>query len=151
MNCRSKAHHVRGTAIDMSKAKARILNSRLPASFRQIRLALAREAGHPEGDSNIAYVIVAPLDLDGHIDQDVWKHHREACRVARFRPGKDDDLGHLIHRAGGSWAFQYDVSGSSHDAVGYHFSEERFVPGEYVSISEDGEMHTFRVASVTGL
>ncbi len=151
MNCRSKAHHIRGTTTDMNKARAKILNSSLPASFRQIRLELAREPGHPAGDTSIAYVIVAPLDLDNRIDPGVWKRHREACRVARFRPGKDDDLGHLIHRGGGAWAFQYDISGSSPDDVGYNFSDEHFVPGEYVSISEDGQMHTFRVVSATHL
>jgi hypothetical protein len=37
------------------------------------------------------------------------------------------------------------------DEVGHHFAEDRFVPGEYVSISEDGKMHTYRVASVSHL
>ena len=48
-----------------------ILNSALPPSFRQIRLELAREAGHPEGDHGIAYVIVAPLDANNRIDPTV--------------------------------------------------------------------------------
>ena len=39
-----------------------ILNASLPAQFRQFRLALAREPGHPEGDAGVAYIIVAPLD-----------------------------------------------------------------------------------------
>lgn len=151
MNCRSKINRGRGTITDMTKARARVLNSSLPASFRQIRLELAREPGHPVGDAGIAYVIVAPLDLDNRIDPDLWKRHREACRVARFRPGKDDDLGHLVHRTGGAWAFQYDISSNSADDVGYHFSDEHFVPGEYVSISEDGKMHTFRVVSTIHL
>jgi hypothetical protein len=29
------------------------------AQFRQIRIELAREAGHPEGDAGCAYVIIA--------------------------------------------------------------------------------------------
>lgn len=151
MNCRSKVHQNRGMTTDMAKARARVLNSSLPASFRQIRRELAREPGHPAGDAEIAYVIVAPLDLDNRIDLDLWKRHRSACRIARFRPGKDDDLGHLVHKAGGAWAFQYDVSGSRPDDVGYHFSDEHFMPGEYVSISDDGKMHTFHVVSTTHL
>lgn len=135
----------------MSKSTTKILNTALPASFRQIRLELAREAAHPEGDAHIAYVIVAPLDLDGRIDAEVWKQHREACRVARFRPGQEDDLGHLVHRAGGSWALHYDIAGGSPDEVGYHFQDERFEPGEYVSITDRGKTHTFRVVSVTRL
>ena len=34
---------------------------------------------------------------------------------------------------------------------GYHFGDERFVTGEYVSITEDGKMHTYRVVSASHL
>jgi hypothetical protein len=128
-----------------------ILNSSLPPRFRQIRLELAREPGHPEGESHIAYVIVAPLDENDKIDAETWRKHREACRVARQRPQQPDSLGHLIHRPGGSWALQYDIAGDLPDEAGYHFGDERFVQGEYVSIREEGEMHTFRVVSVSRL
>ena len=37
------------------------------------------------------------------------------------------------------------------DEVGFHFADERFVTGEYVSINEGGKMHTFRVVSVSHL
>jgi hypothetical protein len=136
----------------MSQAKPqRILNVSLPPNFRQIRLELAREAGHPIGDSGIAYVLIGPLDPEGWLDLAMWKKHREACRVARFRPGKPDDLGHLVHRAGDHWAFHYDISGDHADEVGYHFSDEKFVPGEYVSITDGGPSHTYRVVSVVPL
>jgi hypothetical protein len=36
-----------------------ILNTSLPQQFRQIRLELAREPGHPEGDSGIGYIVIA--------------------------------------------------------------------------------------------
>jgi len=128
-----------------------IRNTDLPHSFRQIRLELAREPGHPEGDHGIAYVILAPLDVEGRIDAQLWQNHREACRVARLRPGAEDERGHLVHRRGGSWAFTYDVAGASADESGYHFSNERFVPGEYVSIKETDGFHAFRVATVASL
>ena len=57
--------------------------------------------------------------------------------------------GHLVHRRGGSWAFQYEAG--LPDEAGYHFNEERFVPGEYVSLNEEGRMHPFRVVSVARL
>ena len=112
-----------------------ILNTSLPAQFRQIRIELAREPGHPEGDTGFAYVIIAP------------REHREACRIARLRPDKEDDHGHLVHRGGG-WAFHYT---NTPDEVGFHFADERFVAEEYVSINEGGKMHTYRVASVSHL
>ena len=75
-----------------------ILNTSLPPQFRQIRIELAREPGHPEGDTGFAYVIVAPLDANDRIDARLWREHREACRIARLRPDQDDELGHLVHR-----------------------------------------------------
>lgn len=128
----------------------RILNTTLPPQFRQIRLELAREPGHPAGEPEISFVIVAPLQDDGRIDTRLWQRHREACRFARHRPHLPDDLGHLVHRPGGSWAFRYDASPEPDD-VGYHFTDEHFIVGEYVSIREDGILHTYRVISSSRL
>jgi hypothetical protein len=125
-----------------------ILNTSLPAQFRRIRIELAREPGHPEGDAGVAYVIVAPLDEDDRIDPALWRAHRQACRIARLRPDREDDHGQLVHRQGGGWAFHYDTTP---DEVGFHFADERFVSGEYVSINEAGKLHTYRVASVAHL
>jgi hypothetical protein len=135
----------------MPNAPKPILNASLPAQFRRIRIELAREAGHPEGDPGVAYVIVAPLDANDRIDARLWHEHRDACRIARLRPGKDDNHGHLVHRQGGGWAFHYDAAAKMPDEVGFHFADERFAAGEYVSINETGKMHTYRVASVAHL
>ncbi len=128
-----------------------ILNTSLPAQFRQIRIELAREPGHPEGDTGVAYVIIAPLDGNDRIDPALWCEHREACRIARLRPGQEDRPGQLVHRQGGGWAFHYSATAKMPDEVGFHFANERFVPGEYVSINESGKMHTYRVVSVNRL
>ncbi|KAA0073999.1 hypothetical protein [Tardiphaga sp. P9-11] len=128
-----------------------IRNSDLPAMFRRIRLELARNTEHPEGSSEIGYVLLAPLDSGERIDATAWKSHREACRVTRLRPGGDDIRGHLVHRPGGSWAFHYDVAGAAPDEAGFHFESEAFRPGEYVSLREANATHTYRVASVTPL
>jgi hypothetical protein len=136
----------------MSKPQRKpILNASLPAQFRQIRIVLAREPGHPEGDDEFAYIFVAPLDVDGRIDPKLWRAHREACRVSRQRPGEQDQLGHLVHRPGGGWAFQYDGEANVPEETGYHFADERFVVGEYVSINERSKMHTYRVTTVSYL
>jgi hypothetical protein len=138
---------------NMTKASSTpILNTSLPSCFRRIRLELAREPGHPEGEWNVAYIMVAPLDDEGRIDPDQWKKHRDACRVARLRPNEPESRGHLVHRPGGSWAFQYDISGEARsDESGYHFQDERFVLDEYVSIKDGGKMRTFRVVGVSHL
>ena len=128
-----------------------ILNTSLPAQFHQIRIELAREPGHVEGDPGVAYVIVAPLDGNDRIDPALWRKHREACRIARLRPAQEDRFGHLVHRQGGGWAFHYSSTENSPDEVGFHLADERFTPGEYVSINEGGKMHTYRIVSVNNL
>ena len=136
----------------MSKPQRKpILNASLPAQFRQIRIVLAREAGHPEGDDEVAYIFVAPVDAEGRIDQKLWRAHREACRVARQRPNEEDQLGHLVCHAGETWGFHYDDETRQPDDVGFHFADERFDVGEYVSINERGRMHTYRVTTVSHL
>lgn len=126
--------------------------SKLPRAFRKIRLELAREKGHPAGSSGYGYTLVAPLSADRGIDAELWKSHRDACRVVRFRPTGDDEVGHLVRRSGGSaggtWTFHYDIRGVASDDAGYHFQDEHFEVGEYVSIREDNTMHTYRVVSV---
>jgi hypothetical protein len=136
----------------MSKTQRKpILNASLPAQFRQIRIVLAREPGHPDGDAEVAYIFVAPVDAEGRIDPKLWRAHREACRVARQRPNEQDQLGHLVHHPGGAWGFHYDGETSLPDDLGYHFADERFVVSEYVSINETGNMHTYRVTTVSHL
>jgi hypothetical protein len=133
------------------KSTKPILNSSLPPQFRKIRIELAREPGHPEGAAGVAYVIVAPLGADDRIDARLWRDHREACRVARLRPDEPDRHGHLVHRSDGGWAFHYETAANMPDEVGFHFADERFVSGEYLSINEARKMHTYRVVSVSHL
>lgn len=125
-----------------------ILNTSLPPAFRSVRLTLAREPDHPAGDEEVGYVLVMPLTPDGHIDHELWRDHRDACRVIRLRRDEPEIHGHLVRRPGGTWAFRYETSP---DEAGYHFEDERFVEGEYVSITEDEEARPFRVMRVERL
>jgi hypothetical protein len=120
----------------------------LPKELRRIRLVLAREPGHPEGDADFGYDLVAPLTAEGRIDAEEWRDHKHLCRVVRFRPDEPDEVGHLARRPGGGWVFRYDVFGHDSDEAGFHFNDHVWKPGEYVSITEDEGMHTFRIVSV---
>ncbi len=112
----------------------------------KIRLELARDHDHPEGSRAIGYEFAAPLGSDGKIDPSEWHKTRDHCRVVRFRPGEADDVGHLVRKPGGSWAFHYDIhSDEEDDEQGYRFADHAFQPGEYVSIREDEGLRTFRV------
>lgn len=121
----------------------------LPAQFRRIRLDLARESGHPEGSHATGYELVAPLGEDERLSPELWRKHKDNCRVRRFREGEDDHIGRLARRPGGAWYFDYDPDSGSDDEAGHRLGDERFVTGEYVSIADEhGRMHTYRVVSV---
>ena len=125
----------------------------LPHLLKRIRLNLARSKEFPQGSTKHGYEFGAPLDANGHIDVALWRQHREHCRVRRFWEGEDDQIGLLVHKPGGPeharWVFDYDQTAEDDDESGYRFGAHVFRPGEYVSIrNDDGEMHTFQVASV---
>ena len=121
----------------------------MPTSYlKTVRLNLARAPGHPEGSDQHYYRFTAPLTADGHLDPDGWKKNRDKCRVVRFWDG-EEEVGHVLNRPGGSWAFRFDIEGDDEDEAGYRLASHAFVLGEYVSITdEDGAQTTFWVASV---
>jgi hypothetical protein len=124
----------------------------LPHTLKRIRLHLARSKEFPEGSSHHGYEFVAPIDAGGHIDFDLWRKHREHCRVRRFWNAEPEQVGRLLLKPGGveyaRWVFDYD-EGRDDDEAGYRFGSHIFRPGEYVSVTEDdGDVHTFRVMSV---
>lgn len=122
-------------------------------AMKKIRLELARDRDFPEGSCRHGYEFTAPLKEDDRIDVEDWRKMRERCRVRRFWGDEPEEIGHVVHRPGGSWAFHYDVHGDEDDDdTGYRFADHEFRLGEYVSLREhDEELRTFRIVSVTDL
>jgi hypothetical protein len=124
----------------------------LPHTFKRIQLRLARSPEFPSGSGRHGYEFVAPLDARGHIDAKLWEKHRDHCRVKRFWDGQADQIGRLVHKPGGSeharWIFDYDSARVDDDEAGYRFGAHVFAPGEYVTISDQSQNHTFQVVSV---
>jgi len=122
-------------------------------TLQRIRLELARDHDFPAGSNAHGYEFTAPLDEAGKIDNSEWKQARDKCRVRRFWGDEDDEIGHLVRKAGGSWAFHYDIHGDEDDdETGYRFGDHAFQLGEYVSILEhDDHLRTFRVVRVDDL
>lgn len=121
-------------------------------ALKQVRLELARDRDHPNGSREHGYDFIAPLDDAGHLDVDEWKKNRDRCRVRRFQPGEPAEIGRLVRRPGGSWAFDYDPKSNADDEAGFKFDGHRFVPGEYVSVTEhDGVQRTFFIKAVVDL
>lgn len=116
--------------------------------FSHIRLELAREPGHPAGASDEGYDIVAPLDTQGRLDAVALKSASERNHVRRFSHNETVATGKLVHGPGGRWTLDVEP-GDTADGVGFHFRDERFVTGEYVSLTlPTGEQHTYVVARV---
>jgi hypothetical protein len=126
-----------------------ILRSSLPHGFRKIRLELAREHGHLDGESPV-YVVIAPLDAASHIDLKTWKDHCGAATVVRQRRGEPERRGHLTRTQSGAWAFDYDSRDSKPDEL-FRFADENLAIGEYVSGIENGKVHVYKVTSVERL
>jgi hypothetical protein len=124
----------------------------LPHEFKRIRLDLARSKEFPAGSAQHGYEFVVPLDVKGHIDTALWRAHRDHCRVRRFWQGEDDQIGQVVHKPGGQeharWVFDYDRNRVDDDEAGYRFGAHVFAPGEYVTIKDQDQSHTFRVESV---
>jgi hypothetical protein len=115
---------------------------------RHIRLELAREPGHPDGDRGDGYDIVAFLGEDGHLDLAACRADPARCRVRRFADDVTVATGQLRHTTGDRWML--DFPGEGEEAAGFRLSDERFVPGEYVSlVAADGAVHTYTVRRVT--
>jgi hypothetical protein len=117
----------------------------LTPKFRHVRLLLAREKGHPEGERDAGYDLLIPLDDSGKLDPADWKTHQNVCRVRRFDGNEEERIGRLRRKPGGQWFIEYR---DGEDDVGFRFGDERFVLGEYISIESDGVMHTYKVARV---
>ncbi|QQS13028.1 MAG: hypothetical protein IPK81_01790 [Rhodospirillales bacterium] len=116
--------------------------------MKTIRLELARNPGHPDGDAACGYEIKAPLDRDHHIDVAAFRGARKACVVRRFWRGEDDQTGELHHTRHGTWAFSY-APGEEDDEPLFRLDTHPLKVGEYVTVRErDGEALTFRVARV---
>lgn len=121
-------------------------------SLKRITLHLARTKAFPNGSPDHGYEFIAPLDATHHIDAEAWHKVRDECRVTRFWGGQEQDIGHLVRRPGGSWAFHYDVKGEEDDEAGYRFASHAFIEREYVSLKDqDGELQPFVVAYVEDL
>lgn len=120
-------------------------------TLKRIRLELARDREFPNGSREHGYDFIAPLDEDGHLLAVEWRTNKDRCRVRRFWPGTADEIGRLVHRRGGTWAFDYDPTTDEDDEPGFKFDRHRFVPGEFVSITEhDGVQRTFVIKAVVG-
>lgn len=119
--------------------------------FYHIRLELAREPGHPHGDSRDGWDIVAALNDEGRLDLEACKAEPKRCFVRRFIRDATIATGHLRHSFGDRWILELEGHAEL-ESSGFRLGEERFKLGEYVSIeTADGTAHTYGVERLTSL
>jgi hypothetical protein len=120
-------------------------------TLHSVRLQLARTKDFPEGNPLHGYEFVAPLDANGHLDAEEWRHNKARCVVRRFAPKEGDQHGRLLH-VGKGWHFDYDPKRRDDDEPLFKLDRHLIKQGEYLSVTEhDGVDRPFKVVSVTAL
>lgn len=123
-------------------------------SLTRVTLRLGRnpDAGFPDGNDNHGYVIVAPLDLEGMLDLELWRDNKAWCTVNRFSPDPDEIAdGWLTHR-GSHWFFHYDEDREGPDEPVYRLGEHSMRVGDYLTIHEaDGDDLTYKITETVRL
>ncbi|MDP3402305.1 MAG: hypothetical protein Q8R97_14440 [Brevundimonas sp.] len=123
----------------------------MTSTLTHIRLELAREPGAPAGNPQYGWDIVAVLDADGRLDAAGCRAEAERLHVRRFEDNQTIATGTLRQGPGGKWLLDLEPEDAP-DATGFRFGEERFVAGEYVSLTDaDGDSHTYVVAKAAPL
>jgi hypothetical protein len=123
----------------------------MTSTLTHIRLELAREPGAPAGNPQDGWDIVAVLDAEGRLDAAGCRDQAERLHVRRFEDNQTIATGTLRQGPGGKWLLDLEPEDAP-DATGFRFGEERFVAGEYVSLTDaDGDSHTYVVAKAAPL
>ena len=118
-------------------------------SLSRIVMRLARNPGteFADGDDHRGYTLTAPLTPDGKLDEAEFRANKGACTVRRFAPDEDAQEGRLGKR-GERWFFDYGEEADTADEPLYRLGEHRFALGEYVSITDEDGLLTYKVTEI---
>lgn len=121
-------------------------------TLSRILLRLARNPGtdFPNGDDRHGYVLIAPLDGKGFIDEATWKEHQDLCTILHFTPDFPAPRHGVLRRRGRHWFFDYEEKTTEDDEPVFKLGAHPFLVGEYVTVTdENDEPLTYRVEEVT--
>lgn len=116
-------------------------------NWKKIRLELADTREHPRGSVSRGYLIYAPLDESGVVDEQALARTPARAVVRRFWSTEPDEKGHLV-RANGHWALR--CGGKSDRLI--RTGAPSFQLGRLIDVTDpdEGSM-PFRVASISRL
>lgn len=118
-------------------------------NWTSIRLELGRTRDFPNGSASRAYLLRAPLDPEGVIDEQALLKLPEQATVRRLWPSEPDISGFLT-RIGEKWAFVSGRNGAERTV----FTEMDALPiseGAMLTLREQGRELPFRVAKLRAL
>ena len=101
-----------------------------------IHLGRNPDAGFPEGDRHQGYIIHAPVGVDGKLNADLWKAHKEHCKVVRYSSDDEKDADGLLVHKHDKWFIEYDEEREGPDEDLHRLGEHRLWVGDYVTIHE---------------
>jgi hypothetical protein len=115
----------------------------IPDHFQVVHLDRVRDPGNSHGSGADRYTLLLPLGSDGRILEIEANRHPDYCRVSRAEPG--GGVLHGLMRPGSNQSWRLDFGEA--EETGLRFAEERFSPGDFVTVLRDGDPHTYRVIS----
>lgn len=122
-------------------------DSDIPDHFQVVHLDRAREPGHPPGSAQDRYTLLLPLGPDGRILEAQARRHPDYCRVSRTGPDGGVVRGLMRPGPNRNWRFDFGEAEES----GVRFAEERFSPGDLVTVLRGEGVHTYQVVSLQQL
>ena len=122
-------------------------DSDIPEHFQVVHLDLAREPDRAQGSANDRYTLLLPLDPDGRILEAEARRYPDYCRVSRVDPEGGIARGLMRPGPGRNWRFDFGET----EEAGFRFGEERFIPGEHVTVLRDKRQHTYKVIGLQPL
>jgi hypothetical protein len=115
----------------------------IPDHFQVVHLDRVRETDHPHAAVGDRYTLLLPLGSDGRILEAEAHSHPDYCRVSRTDP--DGGVLRGLLRPGPDLSWRLDFG--EDEETGFRFAEERFSPGQYVTVLRDGAPQTYQVIS----
>jgi len=107
--------------------------------WKTIRLELAATTDFPKGSVGRGFLIRAPLNQDGSIDELLLRENPDRAKVRRVWPNEPDERGRLV-RADGHWAMRF--SGQADRLIDAHAP---FCAGNEVLVNAEGQQSAFTV------